>query len=185
MKDFQATGEAFSPQKRTSNTSNRESSLLFPFFVRLFFLADQNRCGSMRIRIRTHNTGIVIKFKHFLYVEWESYFGSKMRTYEHGAWPLGRKTCLKIFYYSRVANCCIGTERASRGTLRLPTSPAATPAPPSTTSTQPRPGSPAKLSSTRSTLNLCFYLYSLYLLYESVKSVLGICDILVRIKKYT
>ncbi len=67
MKDFQATGDAFSPQKRTLSTSNHESSLLFSIFVGHFCPADQNRCGSMRIRIRTHNTGIVINFKHFFF----------------------------------------------------------------------------------------------------------------------
>jgi hypothetical protein len=33
IKDAQATGEAFSPQKRTSSTSKHENSLLFSIFV--------------------------------------------------------------------------------------------------------------------------------------------------------
>jgi hypothetical protein len=33
IKDVQATGEAFSPQKRTSSTSKHENSVLFSIFV--------------------------------------------------------------------------------------------------------------------------------------------------------
>jgi hypothetical protein len=40
IKNAQATGEAFSPQKRTSNTSKHEISLLFSFFVGYFALLD-------------------------------------------------------------------------------------------------------------------------------------------------
>jgi hypothetical protein len=36
IKDAQATGEAFSPQKRTSSTSKHENSVLFSIFVGLF-----------------------------------------------------------------------------------------------------------------------------------------------------
>ncbi len=49
MKDVQVTGEAFSPQKRTSSTSKHENSVLFFYF-----------CGSflpswIRTRIRNLN----------------------------------------------------------------------------------------------------------------------------------
>jgi hypothetical protein len=43
MKDVQATGEAFSPQKRTSSTSKHEISLLALLDPDP---ADQNQCGS-------------------------------------------------------------------------------------------------------------------------------------------
>ena len=36
LKDAQATGEAFSPQKRTSSTSKHENSVLFSIFVGKF-----------------------------------------------------------------------------------------------------------------------------------------------------
>jgi hypothetical protein len=36
MKDTQATGEAFSPQKRTSSTSKHENSVLFSIFAGQF-----------------------------------------------------------------------------------------------------------------------------------------------------
>ncbi len=60
LKDAQTTGEAFYPQKRTSDTSKHENSLLFSIFVGHFCppgsgsrSSDSNQCGSMRIRI--HN----------------------------------------------------------------------------------------------------------------------------------
>ncbi len=37
IKDAQATGKAFSPQKRSSRTSTHENSLLFPIFVGHFY----------------------------------------------------------------------------------------------------------------------------------------------------
>ncbi len=40
IKDPQATGEAFSPQKRTSSTSKDENSLLFSIFFGHFALLD-------------------------------------------------------------------------------------------------------------------------------------------------
>jgi hypothetical protein len=53
----QATGETFSPQKRTSSTSKHENSLLFSIFVVIFALLDPdpypatqsnaNPCGSV------------------------------------------------------------------------------------------------------------------------------------------
>jgi hypothetical protein len=47
VKDSQATGEAFSPQKRTSSTSKDENSLLFLNFLGSFLPS--------RIRIRIRN----------------------------------------------------------------------------------------------------------------------------------
>ncbi len=68
IKDVQATGEAFSTQKRKSSTSKLKISSRFSIYVGEFCpldrdlhsnedpdLADQNQRGSMRIRIR--NTG--------------------------------------------------------------------------------------------------------------------------------
>jgi len=49
IKDSQATGEVFSPQKRTSSTSKDENSVLFQFFGVIFDLLDpdpQFVCGS-------------------------------------------------------------------------------------------------------------------------------------------
>jgi hypothetical protein len=51
MKDAQATGETFSPQKKTSSTSKDENSVLFLFFGVIFALLDpdpdpQFVCGS-------------------------------------------------------------------------------------------------------------------------------------------
>jgi hypothetical protein len=40
--DAQATGEDFSPQKRTSNTSKHENSVLFSIFVVFFALLDSD-----------------------------------------------------------------------------------------------------------------------------------------------
>jgi hypothetical protein len=40
LKDAQATGEAFSPQKRTSSTSKHENSVLFLFLWVIFALMD-------------------------------------------------------------------------------------------------------------------------------------------------
>ena len=40
MKGFQATGEAFSPPKRTSSFSIHEISSLFPFLLVIFVLLD-------------------------------------------------------------------------------------------------------------------------------------------------
>jgi hypothetical protein len=40
MKDAQAIGEAFSPQKRTSSTSKHENSVLFLFLWVIFALLD-------------------------------------------------------------------------------------------------------------------------------------------------
>jgi hypothetical protein len=40
IKDAQATGEAFSPQKRTSSTSKNENSVLFSIFLGHFSLLD-------------------------------------------------------------------------------------------------------------------------------------------------
>ncbi len=56
----QASGEAFSTQKRISSTSSHEMFSFLPIFVDPFFLldpnpADQNQSGSIRIRIQ--NTG--------------------------------------------------------------------------------------------------------------------------------
>jgi hypothetical protein len=58
IKDAQATGEAFSPQKRTSSTSKHKNSLLFSVFVDHFCppgsgsgFSNSKQCGSMRIRI--------------------------------------------------------------------------------------------------------------------------------------
>jgi hypothetical protein len=61
IKDVQATGEASSPQKKTSSTSKHENSLFFSIFVGHFCppgsgSSNSNYCGSMRIRI--HNPGI-------------------------------------------------------------------------------------------------------------------------------
>ncbi len=42
LKDAQATGEAFSSQKRTSSTSKHEISLLFLFFGVIFALLDSD-----------------------------------------------------------------------------------------------------------------------------------------------
>jgi len=44
MKDVQATGEAFSPQKRTPSPSKHEISILFLFLWVIF--TDQNQRGS-------------------------------------------------------------------------------------------------------------------------------------------
>jgi hypothetical protein len=51
--DVQATGEAFSPQKRTPSTSKHEISSLFSILVGLFYPlrsdpdpAEQSQCGS-------------------------------------------------------------------------------------------------------------------------------------------
>jgi hypothetical protein len=49
IRDFQATGEAFSPQKTTFSTSKHENSVLFSFLWVLFALLDpdpQFECGS-------------------------------------------------------------------------------------------------------------------------------------------
>jgi hypothetical protein len=51
IKDVQATGEAFSPQKRTSRTSKLGNFSLFIFLSVIFAVlnpdpADQNQCGS-------------------------------------------------------------------------------------------------------------------------------------------
>jgi hypothetical protein len=59
MKDVYATEEASSPQNKSSNTA-KHKVLLFLFECIVFALLDQdlanqNQCGSMRIRI--HNTG--------------------------------------------------------------------------------------------------------------------------------
>jgi hypothetical protein len=42
IKDAQATGEAYSPQKRTSSNSKHEIALLFSFFWVIFALLDQD-----------------------------------------------------------------------------------------------------------------------------------------------
>ncbi len=69
MKDVQAIGEAFSPQKRTFSNSKQNISSLFCFFVGNFCLpesvfcipnadsdpANQNQCGFMQTRI--YNSG--------------------------------------------------------------------------------------------------------------------------------
>jgi hypothetical protein len=50
IKDVKVTGEAFSPQKRTSNTSKVEISSLFSIFVGNFALLDPypaDQCGSV------------------------------------------------------------------------------------------------------------------------------------------
>jgi hypothetical protein len=55
IKDVQATGEAFSPQKRTSSTSKHEISFLY--FSGNFYPPG---CGSgSQIRIRTRSTGLI------------------------------------------------------------------------------------------------------------------------------
>jgi hypothetical protein len=51
IKDGQATGEAFNPEKRTSSTSKHENSVLFLFLWNFFALLDpvpdpQFECGS-------------------------------------------------------------------------------------------------------------------------------------------
>jgi len=58
IKDAQATGEAFSPQKRTSSTSKKENSLLVSIFV-CHFCSPGSGSGSaiwmgIRIRIQQH-----------------------------------------------------------------------------------------------------------------------------------
>jgi hypothetical protein len=84
MKDVQATGEASSPQKMTSSTSNNKSIHFSPFILLLWALikktlqsmiggkfcphldpdpADQNQCGSMRIRIQINNADFVYESK--------------------------------------------------------------------------------------------------------------------------
>ncbi len=61
VKDVQATGEAFSPPKRTSSISKQEISYLFSIFVGNFCLLGYGSGSSrpiyMRIRIWIHNTG--------------------------------------------------------------------------------------------------------------------------------
>ncbi len=64
VKNVQATGEAFSPQKITSSTSKHEISSLFLFLWAIFAfhnpdLAGQNQCGSIRIRIRNTEKTII------------------------------------------------------------------------------------------------------------------------------
>jgi hypothetical protein len=58
IKDVQASGELFIPQKRTSSTSKLEISSFLLFILALLDPdpADQNECGSVRIRIRILNT---------------------------------------------------------------------------------------------------------------------------------
>ncbi len=52
MKDAQATGEAFSPQKRTSSTTKHENSVLFSIFVGHFCPPGTGSAIGMRIRIQ-------------------------------------------------------------------------------------------------------------------------------------
>jgi hypothetical protein len=51
MKDVQAIGEAFRPQKRTSSTSKHEISSLFQFFGH-FYPPDPDPHSSVRIQIQ-------------------------------------------------------------------------------------------------------------------------------------
>ncbi len=52
IKDAQATGEAFSPQKRTFNTSNHENSLLFSIILGHFCPARSGSAFKMWIQIQ-------------------------------------------------------------------------------------------------------------------------------------
>ncbi len=56
MKDVQATGEVFSPQKTTSSTSKHEISSLFSIFVGHFFSSGSGSCWPKSMRVRIHNT---------------------------------------------------------------------------------------------------------------------------------
>jgi hypothetical protein len=73
MKEVQATGEAFSPQKKTYSTSKHGIC----FFVVHFALldpdpADQIQCRSIRIRI--HNTGCMVTYGIYVTEGCESYY---------------------------------------------------------------------------------------------------------------
>jgi hypothetical protein len=63
VKDAQASGEGFIPQKRISRASKHEiSSFLFLWVIfALLDPADLNQFGSMRIRIKIKNTAIFLK----------------------------------------------------------------------------------------------------------------------------
>jgi hypothetical protein len=52
IKDSQATGEAFSPQKRTSSTSKDENSVLFKFLGGHFCLPGSGSGSAIFMRIR-------------------------------------------------------------------------------------------------------------------------------------
>jgi hypothetical protein len=52
MKDTQATGEAFSSQKRTSSTSKDEKSVLFLFFLGHFCPPGSGSGSAICMRIR-------------------------------------------------------------------------------------------------------------------------------------
>jgi hypothetical protein len=52
IKDAQATGEAFSPQKRTSSTSKHENSVLFSIFVSHFCPPGSGSESAILMRIR-------------------------------------------------------------------------------------------------------------------------------------
>ncbi len=56
MKDVQATGEALSPQKRTSSTSNMKFLHFFLFLWVIFALLDPDP-DPKSVQIRIHNTG--------------------------------------------------------------------------------------------------------------------------------
>jgi hypothetical protein len=58
-KDFQATEEAFSPQKRSSSTSRHENSLLFPIFVGNFALTDPDPATQINANPRGSTTLIM------------------------------------------------------------------------------------------------------------------------------
>ncbi len=67
MKDVQATGEAFSPQKRTSSSKHRNFSFLFFWVIFALLNPDADpdpaclkQCGSKRIRIH-NNQWLTIK----------------------------------------------------------------------------------------------------------------------------
>ncbi len=55
IKDAQATGEAFSPHKRTSSTSNMRFRNIFRFFWVIFALLDPDPILKNRIRMPTRN----------------------------------------------------------------------------------------------------------------------------------
>jgi hypothetical protein len=59
MKDFQVTGEAFSPKKRTSKNAKNIFFLFFFFFVSRILNPMQSGSGGPKsIRIQIHNTGL-------------------------------------------------------------------------------------------------------------------------------